>query len=328
MCDYENKAKEIVEKYVPEKVWLGCIGRGDSLDDNHRLLQECIEQNSYSPIYEMWEDYNCDYRYQMAVEEFKEIEKKMADDGVFAEPYEEYIMEELYARDQFDPADELLKHTSEIVMFYSTGEEIPDMYGADDEEDKEYLDKIKEILEIKDDKYDEKILDMMHQASGGELRIYFTRYLEKMVSCKMENNEVKDFTTIRFSGKVAVAIADSINGSGDHCFVETDVTFPFKRSNLFVDGQVKYSYTYEVCGMTSDWCNDTEVEFGYEETEKEIKESQSSEWVERQKKYDETFKAGGCTFGDMNITRHRDVYYRNEYPAGNKCPHCGTFWID
>lgn len=324
----ENKAKEIVERYVPEKVYLGYVDYRDSLDENPKLLQECIKENSYSPIYEMWEDYNCDYRYQMAVEEFKEIEKNMADDGIFAEPYEEYIMEELYARDQFDPADELLKHTSEIVMFYSTGEEIPDLYGADDEEEKECLSKIKEVLEIKDNKYDKKITDMMYQAYGGELRIYFTMNLEDMISCKMENNEVKDFTTIRFSGKVAVAIADSINGSGDHCFVETDVTFPFKRSNLFVDEQVKYSYTYEVCGMVSDWCNDTGVEFGYEETEKEIKESQSSEWVERQKKYDETFKAGGCTFGDMNITRHRDVYYDNDYPAGSRCPHCHTLWID
>ena len=33
MCDYENKAKEIVEKYVPEKVWLGYIDREDSLDE-------------------------------------------------------------------------------------------------------------------------------------------------------------------------------------------------------------------------------------------------------------------------------------------------------
>lgn len=263
MCDYESKAKEIVEKYVPEEVYLGYVDCRDNLDENPKLLQECIKQNSYYPIYEMLDDYNYDYRYQMAVGEFKEIEEKMADDGIFAKPYKEYIMEELYARDQFDPADELLKYTSEIVMFYSTGEEIPDLYGADDEEEKECLSKIKEVLEIKDNKYDEKILDMMYQASGGELRIYFTRYLEEMVSCKMENNEVKDFTTIRFSGKVAVAIADSINGSGDHCFVETDVTFPFKRSNLFVDEQVKYSYTYEVCGMTSDWCNDTEVEFGY-----------------------------------------------------------------
>lgn len=328
MCDYESKAKEIVEKYVPEKVWLGYIDRGDSLDDNPGLLQECVEQNSYSPIYETWEDYNCIYRYQMAVEEFKEIEKKMADDGVFAEPYEEYIMEELYARDQFDPVDGLLGQTSEIVMFYSTGEEIPDLCGADDEEEEECLSEIKEVLGIKDDKYDGEITDMMHQAFGGELRIYFTRNLEDLISCKIENNEVKDFATIRFSGRVAVAIVDSMNGGGDHCFVKTDVTFQFKRSNLFVDEQVKYSYTYEICGMVSDWRNDTKVEFGYEETGKETKESLCSEWVERQKKYDETFKSGGCTFGDMNINRHRDVHYDNNYPAGSRCPHCHTFWID
>lgn len=328
MCDYESKAKEIVEKYVPEEVYLGYVDYSDNLDENPKLLQECIKQNSYNPICEMWDDCSYDYRYQMAVKEFKEIEEKMANDGIFAEPYEEYIMEELYARDKFDPVNDLLKNTSEIVMFYSTGKEIPDMYGSDEEEEKEYLNEIKEILEIKNDKYDNEILDMMYQASGGELRIYFTKDLNWMISDKYDKGETKDFTTIKFSGKVAIAIADSINGSGDHCFVEADVTFPFKRSNLFVDEQVKYSYTYEVCGMTSNWCDSTITIFGYEETEKEIEDSKSSEWIERQKKYDETFKAGGCTFGDMDIRRHRDVYYDNDYPAGSRCPHCHTFWID
>lgn len=135
MCDYESKAKEIVEKYVPEEVYLGYVDYRDNLDENPKLLQECIKQNSYHPICEMWDDCNYDYRYQMAVKEFKEIEEKMADDGIFAEPYEEYIMEELYARDKFDPVNDLLKNTSEIVMFYSTGKEIPDMYGSDEEEE-------------------------------------------------------------------------------------------------------------------------------------------------------------------------------------------------
>lgn len=324
----KKKIQEIIDKYVPEEFYLGYVDCNDNLDEYTDLLQESIKNNSLNSLKETcyeWYD-------EEAAEEIhhiiSDIEEKMKEDGLSIDPYEEYIREEIWNRNMSDPVKELLNNTSEIIMFYSTGEEIPDMYGADDEEEKECLSKIKEVLEIKDDKYDEKITDMMYQASGGELRIYFTRNLEDMISCKMENNEVKDFTTIRFSGRIAVAIVDSMNGSGDHCFVKTEVTLPFKRSNLFVDKQVKYSYTYEICGMVSDWCDDTEVKFGYEETKKEIEESKSSEWVEKQKKYDETFMAGGCTFGDMNITRHRDVYYRNEYPAGNKCPHCGTFWID
>ena len=50
--------------------------------------------------------------------------------------------------------------------------------------------------------------------------------------------------------------------------------------------------------------------------------------MEYDEKCDRVYASGGCTAGDMNMLRHRDVYYINNYPCGNKCPHCGTFWID
>ena len=33
-------------------------------------------------------------------------------------------------------------------------------------------------------------------------------------------------------------------------------------------------------------------------------------------------------FGDMNISRHKETPYRNDYPCGSRCEDCGTFWID
>ena len=47
----ENKAKEIVEKYVPEKVYLGYVDYSDSLDENPKLLQECVKENGYSQLF-------------------------------------------------------------------------------------------------------------------------------------------------------------------------------------------------------------------------------------------------------------------------------------
>lgn len=46
------------------------------------------------------------------------------------------------------------------------------------------------------------------------------------------------------------------------------------------------------------------------------------------KEYDRVYKAGGCTLGDTDMRRHRDVYYRNVFPCGSVCPHCGQFWGD
>ena len=61
---------------------------------------------------------------------------------------------------------------------------------------------------------------------------------------------------------------------------------------------------------------------------KKAKTSRVKIQMEQEEKYNEIFRAGGCTYGDMNMSRHRDVYYDNNFPCGNHCPHCGTFWID
>lgn len=49
---------------------------------------------------------------------------------------------------------------------------------------------------------------------------------------------------------------------------------------------------------------------------------------ERQQKYNDTFKAGKCTFGDRDMNRHRDIQYSNVFPCGWHCPHCGMTWVD
>lgn len=79
--------------------------------------------------------------------------------------------------------------------------------------------------------------------------------------------------------------------------------------------------------MCDDWFKSTKVSFG-KKAKKEISKSKTNEYLGREKSYIETYKNGSCTHGDMDINRHRDVYYRNDFPCGNKCPNCGTFWID
>ena len=59
-----------------------------------------------------------------------------------------------------------------------------------------------------------------------------------------------------------------------------------------------------------------------------VRKSRMAEYKKQEAAYEQTFRSGKCTFGDMNYKRHRDVRYSNEYPAGCRCPHCGTFWID
>jgi hypothetical protein len=79
--------------------------------------------------------------------------------------------------------------------------------------------------------------------------------------------------------------------------------------------------------MYSDWCSDTNYSFVKARGKLKLDEAQIA-YTNQQNKYVKRFKEGKCSAGDMNITRHRDVFYRNDFPCGNKCPHCGTFWID
>ena len=114
-----------------------------------------------------------------------------------------------------------------------------------------------------------------------------------------------DFKTIHFHGDVVVAVADSHNGSGFDTTLPLDITLPFNRDNLFVDSQVHYSYASEVCGMCHDWCDSTQWELGTQPIKKSIKSSKMAAHIQQEAKYTATFKAGGCSAGDMNMNRHR-----------------------
>ena len=167
---------------------------------------------------------------------------------------------------------------------------------------------------------------MLLQATyGGSLVIYFRQEIKSVIHTEYE----MDFSKITF-GSPNIAVINTGNGSGDSTYLKHhQCTFEFDRNNLFLERAIKYNYTYEVCGMSSDWCDDTSVALT---GRKKRIEEESSNPILQQMKYDkacsEVYKKGSCTFGDMDIRRHRSVEYINSFPCGNKCSHCGTFWID
>jgi hypothetical protein len=79
--------------------------------------------------------------------------------------------------------------------------------------------------------------------------------------------------------------------------------------------------------MVSNWADSTKVELTSANVG-DIRKSVNAELQQVEAKYNHTYKKGGCTFGDMDTYRHRNVIYINNYPCGNKCKDCGNFWID
>ena len=227
-------------------------------------------------------------------------------------------------------------------MFYSLGIDVDGWHEefmcppwrGESEEDATC--RINDILGIAADSNDMETLEtIVAQASyGGELRIYFNASIDEVVSGGedkrfWDGKSKDDFKSIRFKGKFAVGVINTYNGSGDFDYLTLDLTLPFMRENLFISKMEKYSLE-SIFGMISNWCSSDSPALMYDEIEAKvaIEPSKNAAAIAQDQEYERVFKSGGCTYGDMDYRRHRDVKYINEVPCGSKCPHCGTFWVD
>ncbi|MDR1119434.1 MAG: hypothetical protein LBM08_00775 [Dysgonamonadaceae bacterium] len=309
-----------IENYMPGCVELYDVDRNDNLQKHSDLLQQCIQENTLSPIAEKAPDF-WDFPEQLYLDEIRDV---MEADGLLAEyeKNEDKFIEWLHDHDTSSPAEKLLKNTGNTVFFYFL--DLVDGHSCDPELKEKILRKIKKVLKPKNSNdTDSELQYMIDEASdGGELRIYFTATVSDLI------DEAKDFQTISFKGKCCVAIVDSSDGTGADCTVELNLDLPFSRENLFIDKCVRYSYTYDICDMPDDWCKRTSFQLSHSPLKKKtaFPVSKNGAYLKQQAEYAKTFKNGGCTLNDMNITRHQNVEYINEFPCGFKCLSCGTSW--
>jgi hypothetical protein len=326
--------KQVLE-LIPKYVSLYYMGRGDDLRNYIDQLQECVAANSLDILYDELNDSISEYESEQLRWYMEELQKNIAgkydleEDFAYQlvfETYEDEIKTLLCERNDSDAIGDLLKNTDKFSLFIDTGLEIEDdSYRWTRSEQTQWLKKIKRKLKITSGQWDKDIRVMLSQASyGGQLVVYFYDSIDTLL-CEEE----KDWKSATFTNP-AIAIIDTGNGSGDHTHLEGhSLSLPFVRENLFIDKYFKYNYVSEVCGMYQDWCEDSKASFSFDSlTGKKSAVSPLAAQALQDRKYKETYQKGGCTAGDMDITRHRGVYYINNFPCGNKCPHCGTFWID
>ncbi|KAA6302835.1 MAG: hypothetical protein EZS26_001005 [Candidatus Ordinivivax streblomastigis] len=320
---------------LPTYVSLFYVDYRDDLRDHIDGLQSCVSCNSLDKIYEEVSDAYL----ESELESLKSYKKELQNDvetkyGLYEETayrlvfetYSDEIEGALYERDNSDVVKDLLKNTGDFSIFIDTGLEIEDgSYRWERSEQTQWLRKIKRKLKITSSQWDNNIRLMLSQASyGGNLVVYLYDSVQNMLT----DNE-KDWESVSFTNP-AIAIINTACGSGDHTHLKGHTfSMPFVRANLFIDKYFKYNYVSAVCDMTQDWCEDSIAVFSYDSVKgKKSTISPLADQALQDRKYAEIFKKGGCTFGDMDMTRHRDIYYINDFPCGSKCPHCGTFWID
>jgi hypothetical protein len=333
------KNKEItleqILKLLPACVSLYYVDYRENLNHRIDLLLSCVSGNSLDKLREEIQDvyWSCetdtlDYYKKELQSDIKSnygIDKEAAEQLV-SETYAEEIEEKLYERDDSDVVGDLFKNTGAFSVFIDTGLEIEDgSWQWTRSEQSVWLRKIKRKLKITVPTWDNDIRQMLSQASyGGQLVVYFYENVDSLIT-----GSEKDWQSVSFTDP-AIAIINTQEGSGDHCHLTGHrFTMPFVRENLFIDRYFKYNYVSAVCGMYQDWCGNSQAAFSYEKTaRRKSAASPRAEQALQDREYAETYRKGGCTFGDMDISRHRDVKYINDIPCGSQCPHCGTFWID
>lgn len=324
---------EDIKKHMDDSYNLIYIDYNDSLDERVDLLQKCIETGTLDPLCESVEDWG---EWESVLYIKSELKDKLQNEYDLRDEEVDYLMEKfdddivnyIYENDKSTPVKDLLSNTSKQVMFYDTGYEVEsDSWNWSNARVRKERIIIKHILGIKSSKYDDRIDMMIRQASyGGQLVVYFYDDIEYYIPESTEN----DFTQIEFKD-ASIAIINVGNGSGDDTSLEGhSFSLPFKRENLIIDETIKYNYSFAVCGMCPDWCDNTIVNLSSEPYQKEceVKVSPIISHKDAEQKYKEVFKSGKCSAGDMDIHRHRNVIYINDFPCGNKCMDCGTFWVD
>lgn len=301
----------------------------DTLENSLENVQEAIQNQDIcildEAINQEWLIDSINSSVDYIIKELKtELENEYEfDDNELDDLIENNLDELRYAIEDKDistPLKDLMRNTREIVFFYDTGTYFEES-GFDENMFNDNMTLLKDVLQITDDTYDKDLICMLSQASyGGRLVIYFRSDIDDLM-------QLEGKKSVKFTNPL-IAIIDTYNGSGDHTdLYKHSLTLSLNPKNIFIDKLIKYSYVYKVCGLCESFCDCTKVEFVQNDSPMVVSSSLYAE-IDVENEYIKAYKNGGCTAGDMDIQRHKNVYYLNDFPCGSHCPKCGTFWID
>ena len=236
--------------------------------EDFKSIEKAIDNQDMSYIYEtidemffesyMWsEEYAIDELVKEMVNTFDVSKKRVLK---FVDDYRDLIQEVIEERDCSNPTAQMspkLCNLGDIIVYYDVEDEIIDTVYMKDNEWKEAIRTIKKRLSIKmkDKTWDKELNELLANASyGGRLVIYFTWDVENL--CKLEGMNQVEFKNPH------IALIDTWNGSGHDVQLKgLKFVMPFNLLHLYVEKTQHYNYTYEVCGMSDDWCNDTVFHF-------------------------------------------------------------------
>lgn len=315
----------IEKKYNLEKSYdLNYIDYRNCLEDN-KEIEQLIQSGELETLYELNDHWIMEQEWESIDYILKELIKTY---GEIPEKDHEEIIEYLRDHNDSDPMTDLINNTPSRYFYYSLGINFGELDWNNTTKDiKDRVKIIAHRLRISPTKYNKELYELVANSGyGGDLVILFEDKISNLIYHNEDN-------IIEFISPVNICLMDRIQGSGHYVEINTKIICEFNRKNLHDDkGAPGYSYTHDVCGLIKGFMKNAVVRKTAKKTDKIIKtiiNPEEQEANEREKRLDEKWrKTGECTFGDMKFSRHANASYRNEYPCGNKCVKCGTFWID
>lgn len=346
------------KEYLPCRPQLTYIDYRDNLEYCMKQVAEAVEKNDFLDLENYVDESYMEHRWYNEDEYWQDFKKKVLEelDQMYEdleEPYgkdgdhidavrkfieceddcKEGFREYLWENDDSgDVCKELMDKTDDPGMFYDLNEWFDETWNMDDGEFGEAIKRVCNALRL--DFHDKRNRDMAYDllanaSGGGNLRIYFNCPIWELVSgdengCKYGTDGKHDYSSIKFNGKFMVGIINMYEGSGMvEDDVELNVSLQFNRENLRISEQETYSYE-RVFGAYSNYHCDTPV-FSFLEPESKVGANDALVCHQkREDEYQETYRSGKCTCGDMNMSRHRHI---KAVGCGDlRCEDCGTTW--
>lgn len=305
--------REELDKYLDKSYSLIYIDYRDELTDDQ--IQSIIKgdiDDACDSIDENIIEFLTDSAYTVREEVEEEILKDVAtnEDDVLDDETREELLYMIEERDDSQPFSDLVRNTSRQWVYIQ-------------------LDSVSQIKKMLSAQQWREVSQWIEHTPAGFPALLFTADIDDLV--KLHTEAPKNFT---IDGVLQIGWMDRYTGSGWMEEVETSVSLPYMAGLLQPDDGSGYGYAVDVAGI----CATDAVSVVHNTKNKaahsiRLQKTSEAREVERmrekqEQEYKETYKKGLCTFGDIDIKRHRNTEYINNFPCGIKCKDCGYFWID
>mgnify|MGYP001566268606 CR=1 FL=1 len=305
----------------PKGIDLVYIDYRDNFEDMGKL-QDILKTGEFDDLWLVDSQYESinyvigEYKKQNNIEELSDEET-------------EEVKDWLFEHDTSNPLNDLLKNTRRKLCYIET-EDIAEQY-SDKEDYQKQLKELKKKYAKTNEQKKEIDYVLREQFYGAPVSFYF--YLS-VLDIYNTIHDSKD-KYIFISGAYFSTI-DRVQGSnwlGDKGVFNIAIPKQTFVNNFYLDSSKGNGYGWgEIAGQVESSYEEAEIGSGNKIKDSILINAETSETQKREQRlqaqWDKTHKCRAGDF-DMNWNRHSGKKaYSNDYPCGNKCSNCGTFWID